>query len=238
MSELIEISTRDVMPAEKSVMLLQGIPSSRRTSENVKQLFLLARSMLGKFVQPVGIMKDIPQKTFHDVYKGQSFNAENTPVPEIARHADGLALFAVTLGRGVHDKINELFESKELALASMLDSFASAGVEKAADIVETRFLESLTARGIVGKGTVVMRYSPGYCGWHVSGQGKLFEYLKPSRIGITLRDSFLMEPLKSVSGVLIAGRKEIHVFEDNYPFCNECETHSCQERIQVLLGKT
>jgi len=119
----------------------------------------------------------------------------------------------------------------------MLDSVASAGVEKAADIVETKFLESLMTKGTVDKETVVMRYSPGYCGWHVSGQRKLFEYLKPSRIGIVLRDSFLMEPLKSVSGVLIAGKKEIHIFEDNYPFCSECETHSCQERIRALLDR-
>ena len=66
-------------------------------------------------------------------------------------------------------------------------------------------------------GIGVLRYSPGYCGWHISGQRRLFAHLRPERIGITLHDSYLMEPLKSVSGVLIAGAKEIHAFADTYP---------------------
>ena len=238
MGEVVEISIRGVMPGEKSVMLLQGIPLSKKPPENAKELFLVARDIYRECVHPAGIMKDISQEEFQDVYNGQSLNAENTPVPKIAMRADGLALFAVTLGQTVHDKINELFESKELALGSMLDAVASAGAEKAADIGETRFLQSLMTRGVVDKEAVVMRYSPGYCGWHVSGQRRLFEYLKPERVGITLRDSFLMEPLKSVSGVFIAGKKEIHVIEDSYPFCKECETHSCQERIEALLEGT
>jgi hypothetical protein len=44
-----------------------------------------------------------------------------------------------------------------------------------------------------------------------------------------------MTPLKSISGVLITGKKEIHVIEDDYPFCSQCKTHSCQQRIKALL---
>jgi hypothetical protein len=238
MSEVIKISTLDVVPDEKSVMLLQGIPLSNKPPENAQELFAAAKDVYRECVQPAGIMKEIQHEEFQDVYKGQSLNAEHSPVPKIAAKANGLALFAVTLGQVVHDKINELFEAKELALGSMLDSAASAGAEKAADMVEIKFLESLRTRSMVGKGTVVMRYSPGYCGWHVSGQRKLFEYLKPEQIGIKLRDSFLMEPLKSVSGVMIAGTIDIHFIHDDYSFCGECETHSCQDRIKMLMGRT
>jgi cobalamin-dependent methionine synthase I len=183
------------------------------------------------------MLKDIPYDDFHKVYEGQCLNAEDTPVPKIALQAEALALFAITLGRAIHDEINTLLGSRELALGSMLDSVASAGAEQAADMVETRFLRSLINRGLVDEKSVVMRYSPGYCGWHVSGQKKLFEYLQPGKIGIDLNDSYLMEPLKSVSGVLIAGSKEIHFIEDNYPFCSECKTHSCQERMAALLDR-
>ena len=57
----------------------------------------------------------------------------------------------------------------------------------------------------------VLRYSPGYCGWHVSGQINLFNTLTPEKIGITLGESCLMNPLKSVSGVLVAGPPNIHI---------------------------
>jgi hypothetical protein len=81
-----------------------------------------------------------------------------------------------------------------------------------------------------------LRYSPGYCGWHVSGQRKLFDYLLPEEIGITLRESFLMQPLKSISGVVIAGRRQIFDFENTFDFCDDCSTWTCRERISAILG--
>ena len=87
------------------------------------------------------------------------------------------------------------------------------------------------------EGTALLRYSPGYCGWHVSGQKRLFEFLQPQQIGITLRESFLMQPLKSISGVMIAGPIDIHRFKNDYPFCERCETEGCRERIRALAGE-
>ena len=81
-------------------------------------------------------------------------------------------------------------------------------------------------------GGAVLSYSPGYCGWHISAQQKLFQYLRPGDIDISLNDSYLMTPLKSVSGVLVAGRKEIHYFDNSYPFCQDCKVESCLERME------
>jgi hypothetical protein len=83
--------------------------------------------------------------------------------------------------------------------------------------------------------TGIMRYSPGYCGWHISAQKKLFEYLKPKEIGISLLESYLMTPLKSITGVLIAGKRTIHIFNADFPFCSKCKNHSCQNRIKQLF---
>jgi hypothetical protein len=234
MSDTLIIDVRDVVPSEEDVLVLQGIPRNKKPSASAMELYQRAIQIFMGCAHPKGKTRNISRKKFLDVYKGESLNEEITPVFEIANKADSLALFAVTVGQVVHDKINELFRLKELALASMLDSVASAGAEKAADVLEVRFVNFLRSTGLE-KDTVVMRYSPGYCGWHVSGQKKLFDYLQPEEIGITLRASFMMEPLKSISGVLAAGKKEIHIIEDNYPFCSQCETHSCQERVRRLL---
>ena len=50
------------------------------------------------------------------------------------------------------------------------------------ELAERRFLEKLAQRGEVNDTTGVLRYSPGYCGWHISGQRKLFDVLEPSRL--------------------------------------------------------
>ena len=83
----------------------------------------------------------------------------------------------------------------------------------------------------------MLRFSPGYCGWHVSGQKRLFAELKPQKIDLTLRESCLMQPLKSISGVLVAGPKIIFDIDDTYPFCAACKTHSCRDRYQALSDK-
>ena len=50
------------------------------------------------------------------------------------------------------------------------------------------------------------RYSPGYCGWHVSEQHKFFAFLPQNYCGIELSDSALMKPVKSVSAIIGIGK--------------------------------
>jgi hypothetical protein len=96
---------------------------------------------------------------------------------------------------------------------------------------------SISVSGCAGRapdGTVFLRYSPGYCGWDITGQRQLFQALRPEEIGITLRESCLMEPLKSISGVLVAARPEDHRFDNTYPFCSACTTKTCRSRTAEM----
>jgi hypothetical protein len=83
----------------------------------------------------------------------------------------------------------------------------------------------------------VLPYSPGYCGWTVRGQKNLFERLGPEQMGVTLNDSCLMTPIKSVSGVLVAGPGEIHSIRPDFAFCDECRTHACGARMASVLQR-
>jgi hypothetical protein len=234
MRDVIEIGKQEIIPSQEDTFALQGISPGSRVSSNILLLFDKAVEIFTEHAQPVGMVAEVGKNDFGVIYAGEGRNEANTPVAEIYQKAGRLALFATTVGQGLHDKINELFVSKDFALGSMVDSVASAGVEKAADVLETYFRNALISSIEDEKNIAVMRYSPGYCGWHVSGQRKLFEYLKPGEIGINLRASFLMEPLKSASGVFIAGGAEIHFFNDNYAFCSQCETHSCRKRLYSI----
>jgi hypothetical protein len=69
----------------------------------------------------------------------------------------------------------------------------------------------------------------------VRGQRRLFAATDPSAIGVTLNDSCLMSPIKSVSGVLLAGPKEIHRFRPDFPFCDECRNRTCGRRMAAVL---
>jgi hypothetical protein len=116
----------------------------------------------------------------------------------------------------------------------MLDAAASGGAERAADVAENVFRERLRDCGRLAAGKTTQRHCPGYCGWHVSGQGALFHALRPEEIGISLNASWLMQPLKSVSGVILAGPVAGFRFDNTFPFCATCATHSCRQRIEAL----
>ncbi|MBU0508432.1 hypothetical protein KKH27_06310, partial [bacterium] len=128
------------------------------------------------------------------------------------------------------------FAAKDFALASMLDAAASVAADVAAQRIEDHFGELLLEDGRAGPNTGIVRYSPGYCGWDITGQERLFAYLSQDQIGVSLNESNLMEPLKSVSGVVIAGPKEIHDYPMSYPSCGHCDTRGCRARIRAVLA--
>ena len=52
---------------------------------------------------------------------------------------------------------------------------------------------------------------------------------------IAAEDAEAVKKLKE-AGVIVFGKKEIHLFADNYPFCTECTTHTCRDRIKHMLN--
>ena len=238
MRKVLEIPVHEIKPDQDSVLETQGIPSGQELTEDVRTLLRKATDLFLEFSKPRAVISNISIPEFEALYKGEGLNEQDTPLDVVLRKAASLALFAVTIGETVTEKIDELFQANDFALGSILDSVASAGTDKAADRVENRYFDLLSEIGKITTSKDILRFSPGYCGWHMSGQKRLFEFLRPEDIGITLLESFLMKPLKSISGVLVAGDKEVFVFDDSYPFCSECRSRSCQERIKTLFGES
>lgn len=236
MRETFEIPVNQTRPELKDVLETQGIPRQREPSPEVDALLGKAMQMFVQFARPRAVISSISIPEFADVYRGEGLNPEATPLEDIFVKSEFLALFAVTIGQKITDGIDELFQLNEFALGSMLDSVASAGTDRAADLVERRFSDLISGEQKISPNRVVMRFSPGYCGWHMSGQRKLFGYLHPEEIGIELLDSYLMKPLKSISGVLVAGDQDIFRFEDSYPFCSECSSRDCRDRMRAGFG--
>lgn len=234
--EIVPIAAEAVVPSRQAVLRAQGIPPQVTPNRRTLELAQQALEIFQRLAEPIGVWVSIPLSGFEEVFAGEGNNAPATPVDDTASRANDLALFAVTVGERLPLDIGALFDRQDPALASMLDSYASEGAELAADFLESRYVEWLSENGRLGVESKALRYSPGYCGWHVSGQKRLFDYVLPGEVGITLRESFLMEPLKSISGVIIAGRKEIFDFENTFDFCDECSTLTCRERVDAVLG--
>jgi hypothetical protein len=237
MSEIVRFTPGEVAPPRELVLAHQGIGPQRRVSPAVEAVWHEARDLYPEVADPVGMFNEIAGAEFAGVYEGEGHNEPRTPVGEISPRAQRLALFAVTLGRRISAEITARFDANDLALGCMLDAVASLAADALAERLGEHYLEHLVDKDEAVAGARALGYSPGYCGWHVSGQGKLFEFLRPSEIGITLRESYLMDPLKSVSGVVLVGPREIHEFEMDYSFCAECRTRTCRARINTMTDR-
>jgi hypothetical protein len=237
MTETITFDVHQVIPGRAAVLELQGIPTGDSLPDHLEQLYDTALRMLIEAAAPGGILADVSKPRFGTIYQGEGNNEPRTPVADIFPAAERLALFAVTMGPRLEQAVRACFAANDFAVGSMLDSVASASTDRAADLVQAHFRAQLDRQGLLRPDTGILRYSPGYCGWHVSGQRRLFEYLRPEQIGMSLRDSYLMEPLKSISGVLIAGPRDIHDIADNYDFCDRCDDRGCRERIRLLFAE-
>lgn len=225
-------------PGRDIVLRMQGVPEGHQVSDRVDALVEEAREMYEALVRPIGIIADVSIDEFQELYEGDGRNADPSPLPGIVDGARQLALFAATLGEPIGWKIGELFQGNDAALGCMLDGIASERADKAANILGQAFQESLPEGGEDDSGPSVLPYSPGYCGWHVSGQRRLFAFLDPGRIGIELNTSCLMSPIKSVSGVLVAGPPKTHAFKNDFGFCLDCTTWECRKRIASTIRRT
>jgi hypothetical protein len=232
--QIIKYSAANIEPERSLIFEAQGIGPEAEPSPVVYRLYESGVELFMKLVQPIGIIQGITGADFARVYEGEGKNEKDTPLEHIYPRAANLALFSATLGEKVGLEISRLLDGGDFALGYMLDSVASFCADKASRIAEEFFLKKLIANGQTDGAARALNYSPGYCGWHISGQGKLFSYLHPEEIGIVLNKSYLMTPLKSISGVLAAGDRSVHYFKNDYPFCRDCRTRTCRSRLKIM----
>jgi len=236
MRQTVTIAIDDIIPSTADILQAQGVPAGVSPDTQTQGILKQALSLYREQSQPVGILGGISKTDFETVYRGEGRNESRTPLAEIYPAAERLFLFAVTIGDNIGREINRLFETHDFPLGAMLDAVASEGTELAVDIITSYCRLLLKNEKSVDPLTALLPFSPGYCGWHLTAQKKLFVYLRPDEIDIELNESCLMQPLKSVSGVIVAGPKDIFEFEIDYPFCRECTTRSCRNRF-IMLGQ-
>ncbi len=228
MSRIIRLDPAAITPRADSVYRRLGHRDGDGVGFKVKRLFDQAVGIFLDSARPVGLVQGVSREEFGPVFDGEGRNSREAPLRRIYPRAERLALFAVTLGEEVSGRIGGLFDADDFPLGAMLDAVTSLAAERAVEELESGLTGDAIDEGVAPPDYVVLGYSPGYCGWHISAQGSLFEHLQPQRIGISLNESFLMRPLKSVSGVLVGGKGEIHRIDGNYSFCRYCRTRTCR----------
>jgi len=138
------------------------------------------------------------------------------------KDAEEVALFICTAGPEIGERSRRSMKEGDLLRGYIYDVIGSEVVEAAADRMQEELREKMA---IPGNG-ITNRFSPGYCGWDVAEQHKLFGFFRDNFCGITLTESALMNPVKSVSGIIGIGRDVRFA-----PYqCHLCEDKNCLYR--------
>jgi hypothetical protein len=160
----------------------------------------------------------VHQKTESIQIENQLFSPGKIVVSQL-KDATEIALFVCTAGAEISEFSKQKAAEGDEMMAYVIDVIGSVTVDKATGKLQEKILNEVKQAGL----NITDPFSPGYCNWSVAEQHKLFSLLPSQICGISLSDSSLMHPVKSVSGITGIGKdcKQI-----GYQ-CNWCTDREC-----------
>jgi hypothetical protein len=135
-----------------------------------------------------------------------------------------VAAFISTAGPDVESLATELLRNKDDLAAMIVSAVGAERAEAAEAEVLSQLREEFRPVGLAP----TLPYSPGYCGMALTEQTKLFSLFRDHDVGVTLTSDCLMQPIKSISGLIGLGLAT-DVEEFSSP-CDRCEMYNCNMR--------
>jgi hypothetical protein len=136
-----------------------------------------------------------------------------------------IAVFVCTAGAGIEQYSRVKLADNDPLKGFIADILGGVVVEAAIDKIQQTLNDKMKRNEL----NITNRYSPGYCGWATVEQHKLFSLL-PTTLGIRLTESALMQPVKSVSGIIGIGAD----VKFNPYTCKICEATHCIYRFKKV----
>jgi hypothetical protein len=181
-SRIKRIENLNVEFDERRIHRLIGYKKkSHEIKEPIKMLIAEEKKKLEYLLHPESIytILDYDETNKHPVFK----------------NAEKVALCLCTVGPDLEEEIHQLMGKNEMVRALILDSLGSEAAEEVA-IQSDRKLTDIAREMNLWPSK---RYSPGYGKWDVKEQQYIFQVLPGKDIGVTLTESCMMVPRKSIS---------------------------------------
>lgn len=134
-------------------------------------------------------------------------------------------LMAASLGIGA-DKLLQRYEITNIAKASVLQACGAACIEAYCNLLQEEIRQQMQKEGMYLR----PRFSPGYGDLPLDTQQIVFDCLQcTKRLGLTLTDSLLMYPTKSVTAFIgiTKNKQSCHIAK-----CSTCENTGCEFRYE------
>jgi hypothetical protein len=167
-----------------------------------------------------------PNILFQDIDKTLEISNIRFEIKEIVYEqiikSESIAVFFCTAGKEFGNLIKKSTNKGDLLEGYIYDVIGSTIAEATADLMQNDLKAGISRNGK----KITNRYSPGFCGWDVAEQHKLFQLVPDNYCRIKLTESALMDPLKSVSGIIGIGEN----VRFNPYTCRLCGSMDCTSR--------
>lgn len=167
--------------------------------ERVSALIAECIADVNNAATPRSVIRRFPLETLEDgTFRAASVSLQSD---SLRRNLTGCAevfLFGATLGTAV-DVLIRRASMMDIARGFVMQAAAAAAIEAYCDELNDELRRQVTAEGLYLR----PRFSPGYGDLDLSCQQEIIHVLQaPKEIGLTLTDSGLMVPVKSVTAVI------------------------------------
>lgn len=150
--------------------------------------------------------------------QGKSFSIGKI-ISSYLENTSYICAFIATAGKEYEAYILRLRKERDIVKEFVADSIGSVIVETCVNKIGENigFMSSLNR---------TLSYSPGYCGWNIKEQKLFFQLFPQESCGVTLNSSYLMSPIKSISGIFGLGK---NLKPEPY-HCELCTNTNCYKR--------
>ena len=157
-----------------------------------------------EIMEPKGayvVLEALPTEDMEEITTRETRFHPGTIIVKMLKGSEKFLFFVATAGPGPEQLSKKLMAEGQYLEGFLVDLIGSSLADAAAQHVHDVIKEAMGQSGLL----ISNRYSPGYCGWKGDEQQKLFSFFPEGICGISLTESSLMTPIKSVSGLVGAG---------------------------------
>ena len=202
--------------------ILRYLEYGRKEADvQVMQSIQFAIEKLQQAAQPRWLYQIFPlQLESEDQINFSCFKAYSKNLGKNLKGCERVILFAATLGIQV-DLLIERYVKLQISQGVIMQAAAAAMIEQFCDECQEELRQKMESEGWYLR----PRFSPGYGDFSLNHQTEIISVLQcPKKIGLTLTDSLLMAPAKSVTAVIGLSRIKQPCHRHG---CEVCEKKDC-----------
>ncbi|HIW65974.1 MAG TPA: hypothetical protein H9879_07085 [Candidatus Alistipes intestinipullorum] len=206
---LREVDAATLHLDEKAILDYMGIHDGT-PDEMTRKMIGQMRNLLQSAARPKYCYRIVREINFH----------YGKIIADALKDGDRFAVVVATAGEEIDCLLHDL-RNENIAKAFVADTIAS-------ELAEATLREAILdiERHTETGEKLSNPYSPGYCGWALTEQRKLFALFGEDPCGVHLNDSCLMLPIKSISSVIAIGPRVVKA-----PYgCEICTKPDCYKK--------